>query len=128
MCVATYSKLACLLLALDSILGYALPVEPVSGLNAASLLERDAGDSPDDPIDIFIDCTGQEVICDADCYAVLCAGKPHVLQRDATDANTHRTQSGKFEASPFQSHGRARQTSHTSAHLSGAYLTPSLSK
>lgn len=35
--------------------------------------------SPNNPIQAYIDCTGIEELCDANCYAILCLGQPRTL-------------------------------------------------
>jgi len=49
-----------------------------TALEVTGVMPRALGDAGD-PINAFVDCTGLEQLCDADCYAILCENQPQVL-------------------------------------------------
>ncbi|ESZ91221.1 hypothetical protein SBOR_8395 [Sclerotinia borealis F-4128] len=79
----------------------AAPIDEPLLQRDAELYKRVPGDSAQDPIMAELACTGVEPVCEADCIAILCHGRPQIMQRDTANRAAHYAQSGAG-LTPFQ--------------------------
>ncbi|KAA8563907.1 hypothetical protein MFRU_036g00100 [Monilinia fructicola] len=89
------------LLSLSPELIRAAPIDEPNIQRDIGLYKRVPGDSAQDPIMAELACTGVEPVCEADCIAMLCHGKPQIMQRDTANRAAHYAQSGAG-LTPFQ--------------------------
>ncbi|KAF2659663.1 hypothetical protein K491DRAFT_755195 [Lophiostoma macrostomum CBS 122681] len=64
------------------------------GALPAALEKRRPGDSPATAVKITVDCTGQEDVCNADCFAILCYNIPNSAQWNKGNNAGNRKESG----------------------------------